>query len=97
MTPAPWTRNGNVICHRSGHSYRPVAKVLPCCGGEADSHAFGFESENEANSRLIEAAPDLLAAARLANEELLALGAGSSGSPALRALWEAIAKAEGAQ
>jgi hypothetical protein len=38
-----------------------------------------------------------LAAARLANEELLALGAGSSGSPALRALWEAIAKSEGAQ
>jgi len=53
------------------------------------------EAEDEANAHLIAAAPDLLAAARLANEELLALGAGSSGSPALRALWQAIAKAEG--
>jgi hypothetical protein len=55
------------------------------------------EAEDQANAHLIAAAPDLLAAARLANEELLALGVGSSGSPALRALWEAIAKAEGAQ
>ncbi len=97
MTPTPWSINGNVICHRTGYSYRPVAKLLPCCGGEGESHAFGFESENEANAHLIAAAPDLLAAARLANEELLALGVGSSGSPALRALWEAIAKAEGKQ
>jgi hypothetical protein len=55
------------------------------------------EAEDQANAHLIAAAPDLLAAARLANEELLALGVGSSGSPALRALWEAIAKAEGGQ
>ena len=41
------------------------------------------------------AAPELLAAARLANQELIDLGVGSSGSPALRALWAAIAKAEG--
>jgi len=44
---------------------------------------------------LFAAAPDLLAAARLANQELIDLGQGSSGSPALAALWAAIAKAEG--
>jgi hypothetical protein len=47
------------------------------------------------SQRLLAAAPELLAAARLANQELMALGIGSSGSPALRALWSAIAKAEG--
>jgi hypothetical protein len=49
----------------------------------------------EANARLIAAAPELLAAARMANQELLDLGVGSSASPALQALWTAIAKAEG--
>ena len=53
------------------------------------------EAEDQANARLIAAAPELLEAARLANLELIALGIGSSGSPALRALWWAIAKAEG--
>jgi hypothetical protein len=47
------------------------------------------------NARLIAAAPELLAASRLANQELIDLGVGSSGSPALVALWAAIAKAEG--
>jgi hypothetical protein len=46
-------------------------------------------------AQLLAAAPELLDAARLANEELLALGVGSSASPAIRALWAAIAKAEG--
>jgi len=49
----------------------------------------------EANARLIAAAPELLAAARMANQELLDLGVGSSASPAMQALWAAIAKAEG--
>jgi hypothetical protein len=49
----------------------------------------------KANAHLIAAAPELLNAARLANEELLALGVGSSASLALRALWSAISKAEG--
>lgn len=47
------------------------------------------------DARLIAAAPELLDAARLANQELIDLGQGSSASPALRALWSAIAKAEG--
>jgi hypothetical protein len=47
------------------------------------------------SQRLMAAAPDLLAASRLANQELIDLGVGSSGSPALVALWAAIAKAEG--
>jgi len=53
------------------------------------------DSEAWANAHLIAAAPELLAAARLANQELLDIGQGSSGSPALGALWAAIAKAEG--
>jgi hypothetical protein len=44
---------------------------------------------------LLAAAPDLLAAARLANQELIDMGQANSGSPALVALWAAIAKAEG--
>jgi hypothetical protein len=55
----------------------------------------GANSEAWANASLIAAAPDLLAAARLANQELIDMGQGSSGSPALVALWAAIAKAEG--
>jgi hypothetical protein len=47
------------------------------------------------SQRLLAAAPELLAAARLANQELIDLGQGSSGSPALASLWAAIAKAEG--
>ena len=53
------------------------------------------DAECEANASLIASAPDLLAAARLANQELIDIGQGSSGSPALVALWAAIAKAEG--
>lgn len=53
------------------------------------------DDEMLADARLIAAAPDLLAAARLANQELIDMGQGSSGSPALAALWAAIAKAEG--
>lgn len=52
-------------------------------------------SDWSADGALLSSAPDLLAAARLANQELLDLGQGSSASPALRALWAAIAKAEG--
>lgn len=47
------------------------------------------------SQRLLAAAPELLEAARLANQELIDLGQGSSASPALRSLWSAIAKAEG--
>lgn len=56
---------------------------------------YGDDEPAAANARLMAAAPDLLAASRLANQELIDLGVGSSGSPALVALWAAIAKAEG--
>ena len=61
----------------------------------ADSDDEMTVDEVKANASLIAAAPDLLAAARLANQELIDMGQGSSGSPALVALWAAIAKAEG--
>jgi hypothetical protein len=55
----------------------------------------GDDGDYGGTAKLIAAAPDLLAASRLANQELIDLGVGSSGSPALVALWAAIAKAEG--
>lgn len=94
-TRGPWTINGNVVCFSSGFEYRPACKLLPCSGGEGTEHAYTHRESNEASAHLIKAAPDLLHAARLANDELCALGVGSSGSPALRALWWAIARAEG--
>jgi hypothetical protein len=63
-------------------------------GGELITYA-AATTRRRVNAILIAAAPDLLAAARLANQELIDLGQGSSGSPALAALWAAIAKAEG--
>ncbi len=61
------------------------------------SKNWSLSEQDKANARLIAAAPELLAAARMANQELLDLGVGSSASPALQALWSAIAKAEGQQ
>ena len=52
------------------------------------------EATTEANALLMAAAPELLAACKLANGELIALGVGSSASPALRAIWAAISMAE---
>lgn len=84
-TPGPW-------------KYCVVTEKIWTLDGETDVGTIcgGPElHEWEHNGRLMAAAPDLLHAARLANEELSALGVGSSGSPALRALWWAIARAEG--
>ena len=88
-TPGPWAiaRCGENDPKPCGIYSESVATGMVCSIGTQHESA-------QANAHLIAAAPDLLAAARLANEELLALGVGSSGSPALRALWEAIAKAE---
>ena len=70
--------------------------VGPVISAEGGRKGIAFVcGESDANARLIAAAPELLAAARLANQEMLDLGVGSSGSPALVALWAAIAKAEG--
>ena len=95
-TDGPWTI-GDVqwIMNQQtkmGYSYRPITAgswELATVWEDDD------DSEMTANVHLIAAAPDLLAAARLANQELIDLGQGSSGSPALVALWAAIAKAEG--
>jgi hypothetical protein len=54
-----------------------------------------MRARDQHKAALLAAAPDLLAAARLANQELIDMGQGSSGSPAMVALWAAIAKAEG--
>jgi hypothetical protein len=100
-TPSPWS----VSIERDKYdSSRAVIRVR---AEEHRNHPQGpltvarvnqyLSDESVANAHLIASAPDLLSAARLANEELLALGAGSSGSPALRALWQAIARAEGKQ
>jgi hypothetical protein len=98
-TKGPWhigqgNGEGSIFCESGRTRLESGGTTLyPIC----DIARGWDEAEDQANAHLIAAAPDLLAAARLANEELLALGAGSSGSPALRALWEAIAKTEGAQ
>jgi hypothetical protein len=91
-TPGPWAiaRCGENDPKPCGIYSEGIATGMVCSIGTQHESA-------QANARLIASAPDLLSAARLANEELLALGVGSSGSPALRALWEAIAKAEGGQ
>jgi hypothetical protein len=98
-TKGPWhigqgNGEGSIFCESGRTRLESGGTTLyPIC----DISRGWDEEEDKANARLIASAPDLLAAARLANEELLALGVGSSGSPALRALWEAIAKTEGAQ
>lgn len=90
-TPGPWKIEGRaaegfvLVRSESGDNIANVCE-------------YGQQSETPDaqthNARLIAAAPGLLAAAELANKELLALGVGSSGSPALQALWTAIANAK---
>ena len=84
-TPGPWQarpNDGQIILN--GSNAYDVQEIYNDQGGF-----------NPDDIRLMAAAPDLLSAARLANQELIDLGQGSSASPALRALWAAIAKAEG--
>ena len=85
-TPGPWWVDGPDEGIEVHDTFGRTASVW----GDPDAN-----SEAWANAHLIAAAPDLLAAARLANQELIDMGQGSSGSPALVALWAAIAKAEG--
>lgn len=88
-TPGPWGCDGTEV-----HAEHLV--ICNAYRSRTDDEGNWMSSEEvEANARLIGAAPDLLEAARLANQELIDLGQGSSASPALRALWSAIAKAEG--
>ena len=92
-TPGPWQIDDDtldVISLTAGDAPAYIA----CQPAYPAGRQLG-EAEVKANVQLIAAAPDLLAAARLANQELIDLGQGSSGSPALVALWAAIAKAEG--
>jgi len=85
-TPGPWA-----VREAEGDELYEVYREA---GGELITYA-AATTRRRVNAILIAAAPDLLAAARLANQELIDLGQGSSGSPALVALWAAIAKAEG--
>ena len=85
-TPGPWA-----VREAEGDELYEVYREA---GGELITYA-AATTRRRVNAILIAAAPDLLAAARLANQELIDLGQGSSGSPALAALWAAIAKAEG--
>jgi hypothetical protein len=103
-TPGPWYSHlllsvacendgeyGNATCITNTPEHEYAAT-----GDSGDWVAFvPHDRDHAANAALIAAAPDLLAAARLANQELIDIGQGSSGSPALVALWAAIAKAEG--
>lgn len=84
-TPGPWGLDG------TGSIYSDALPKEECIVANLESDSADWE----ADGHLISAAPELLEAARLANLELLAMGQGSSASPALRALWAAIAKAEG--
>ena len=88
-TPGPWGYDGTEV-----HAEHLV--ICNAYRSRTDDEGNWMPNEEvEANARLIAAAPELLEAARLANQELIDLGQGSSASPALRALWSAIAKAEG--
>lgn len=99
-TPGEWMAGshgyGNVKGPGTSKKFRRVrsgdVEVARVWCGIADDET---RDSNPHDLMLILAAPELLAAARLANKELMYLGAGSSGSPALVALWSAIAKAEG--
>jgi hypothetical protein len=84
-TPEPWGYDGTG-CIYSDALPRGECVIADMQDGSTDW---------EADAWLMAAAPELLAAARLANQELIDLGQGSSGSRALPALWAAIAKAEG--
>ena len=84
-TPGPWGYDG------TGCVYSDALPKDDCVIAEVLYAACDWE----ADGRLMAAAPEMLAACRIANQELLDMGQGSSASPALRALWWAIAKAEG--
>ena len=84
-TPGPWGYDGTG-CVYSSALPRGHCVIAELCDHSNDWHADGV---------LLASAPELLDAARLASQELIDLGQGSSASPALRALWSAIAKAEG--
>ena len=98
-TPGKWQTGGMLILTEEPSTVAPDGRTINHWKEIAEVRYFSGPlvtcDEGEANARLIASAPDLLAAARLANQELIDLGVGSSGSPALVALWSAIAKAEG--
>ena len=86
-TPGPW------ILDNAKDDYGD--RTWEVSSQEGTYMAYGIPWHRLDDARLVAAAPELLAASRLANQELIDLGVGSSGSPALVALWAAIAKAEG--
>lgn len=96
-SPGPWWVNQQP-------SYHPQVLAGPFKGGTAIADLFderdpngpnGYE-ETQANARLIAAAPDLLAAAKVAAEYLDMIGYTPTADGRLRTIADAIAKAEGA-
>lgn len=98
-TPGPWSVGDESGNDGEAEAIVTTDRTITICWTadtwDEDEDEGVITDEDRANARLIAAAPDLLAAARLANQELIDLGVGSSGSPALVALWAAINKAEG--
>lgn len=95
-TPGPWVVGGASGNDGEAREIAAASRTIAWSASTRDEDEGDVVTEeDDANANLIAASPDLLDAARLANQELLDLGQGSSASPALRALWAAIAKAEG--
>ncbi len=69
-TPGPWTISELGICGPSEQVLRPVqGRVYD----EYDSDPATIEIPNDANAQLIKAAPELLAACKIARNAILAL------------------------
>ena len=90
-TPGPWRSDP---CYRSGYTVWGGTDAVPVCvvDTQDDEGRFGT-IKNEANARLIAAAPDLLEALV---EASVALRIGHNSLVALEKASAAIAKAEGA-
>jgi hypothetical protein len=102
-TPGPWHFNQGWGAVCSSASSEPEQLITPVWRHGTDKNGMPFpeQAEADANARLIAAAPDLLAALRLAESSLStyrATGAFTAGQPSgwlLAQLSDAIAKAEG--
>jgi hypothetical protein len=74
-TPGPWEpfRPGSLKIWASvNEGLHPIAEVfqLPCIGGHGDIHAQAASDQEQANARLISAAPELLAALKWALDQI---------------------------
>ena len=95
-TPGPWFFHNlpDGWCISTAKTRRAAGSHNAICGAEADYDPLWNEEPNEANARLIAAAPELLEASQSLLTNLLAGGLGSMKQ--IEALQAAIAKATGA-